>query len=44
VPITRAAREEPWALHEMHITDPDGLALIFVQVPDDHPMRRDTRE
>ncbi len=44
VPITRAARQEPWGLHEMHVTDPDGVTLIFVQVPDDHPLRRDTRQ
>lgn len=44
VPIARAAAEEPWGLHEMHITDPDGVTLIFVQVPDNHPLRRDTRD
>jgi len=43
VEIAREARQEPWGLHEMHVTDPDGVTLIFVQVPDDHPLRRDTR-
>ena len=43
VVIARAAAEEPWGLHEMHVTDPDGITLIFVQVPDTHPLRRDTR-
>jgi catechol 2,3-dioxygenase-like lactoylglutathione lyase family enzyme len=43
VAITRAATREPWGLHEMHVTDPDGVTLIFVQVPEDHPLRRDTR-
>ncbi|CAJ1585536.1 VOC family protein [[Mycobacterium] wendilense] len=43
VAIAREARREPWGLHEMHVDDPDGVALIFVQVPDDHPLRRDTR-
>lgn len=43
VPITRAARQEPWGLHEMHVTDPDGITLIFVQIPPEHPLRRDTR-
>lgn len=43
VEITREARAEPWGLHEMHVDDPDGMTLIFVQVPDDHPLRRDTR-
>lgn len=44
VPITRAARQEPWGLREMHITDPDGVTLIFVEVPAGHPLRRDTRQ
>ncbi|MUL44649.1 VOC family protein [Mycobacterium sp. CBMA293] len=43
VPISRAAQQEPWGLHEMHVTDPDQVTLIFVQVPDTHPLRRDTR-
>src|SRR4051812_21355585 len=43
VTIARAAAEEPWGLHEMHVDDPDGVTLIFVQVPDTHPLRRDTR-
>jgi catechol 2,3-dioxygenase-like lactoylglutathione lyase family enzyme len=43
VPIAREARLEPWGLREMHVTDPDGISLIFVEVPGDHPLRRDTR-
>lgn len=43
VPIAREARQEPWGLHEMHVTDPDGVILIFVQVPETHPLRRDAR-
>ncbi|MEZ0362739.1 VOC family protein [Mycobacterium sp. pUA109] len=43
VPIAREARREPWGLHEMHVTDPDGVTLIFVEVPPEHPLRRDTR-
>jgi catechol 2,3-dioxygenase-like lactoylglutathione lyase family enzyme len=43
VPIIREARREPWGLHEMHVADPDGVTLIFVEVPDDHPLRRDSR-
>jgi catechol 2,3-dioxygenase-like lactoylglutathione lyase family enzyme len=43
VPIAREARQEPWGLREMHVTDPDGISLIFVEVPGDHPLRRDTR-
>lgn len=43
VSIAREAREEPWGLHELHVTDPDGVTLIFVQIPETHPLRRDTR-
>lgn len=40
VVIAREARQEPWTLHEMHVVDPDGVTLIFVQVPEMHPLRR----
>lgn len=43
VSIAREARREPWGLKEMHVSDPDGLTLIFVEVPPEHPLRRDTR-
>jgi catechol 2,3-dioxygenase-like lactoylglutathione lyase family enzyme len=43
VEIARAAMKEPWGLHEMHVVDPDGTLLIFVQVPETHPLRRDAR-
>jgi catechol 2,3-dioxygenase-like lactoylglutathione lyase family enzyme len=29
-----------WGLLEMTVRDPDGLALIFVEVPPEHPRRR----
>lgn len=43
VPIAREARQEPWGLYEMHVIDPDGITLIFIEIPADHPLRRDTR-
>ena len=43
VEIAREAKQEPWGLHELHVVDPDGVQLIFVQVPENHPLRRDTR-
>jgi catechol 2,3-dioxygenase-like lactoylglutathione lyase family enzyme len=43
VNIAREARQEFWGLHEMHVADPDGVMLIFVQIPADHPLRRDSR-
>jgi catechol 2,3-dioxygenase-like lactoylglutathione lyase family enzyme len=32
-----------WGLLEATIADPDGLHLVLVEVPVDHPLRRDTR-
>jgi catechol 2,3-dioxygenase-like lactoylglutathione lyase family enzyme len=43
VPVVRAPRREPWGLDEMTIEDPDGVRLILVEVPPDHPLRRDPR-
>jgi catechol 2,3-dioxygenase-like lactoylglutathione lyase family enzyme len=43
VQIAREARQEPWGLHELQVTDPDGVTLIFVQIPPEHPLRRDSR-
>lgn len=43
VVIAREARQEAWGLVEMHVTDPDGVTLIFVQIPATHPLRRDAR-
>ncbi|MCB9440788.1 MAG: VOC family protein [Mycolicibacterium sp.] len=39
VPITREAQTEPWGLIELHAVDPDGMELIFVEVPATHPLR-----
>jgi len=39
--------EEPvlkfWGLWEARIRDPDGVLLVLVEVPDEHPLRRDQR-
>ncbi|HWM07526.1 MAG TPA: VOC family protein [Actinophytocola sp.] len=43
VPVVREAREEPWGLREMWIADPDGLRIVVVEIPEDHPLRRDQR-
>jgi catechol 2,3-dioxygenase-like lactoylglutathione lyase family enzyme len=43
VQVLREPRREPWGLDEMWIADPDGLKLVIVEVPDDHPMRVDQR-
>jgi len=43
VPIVREPREEFWGLTEAWIADPDGTPIVLVQVPADHPLRRDAR-
>jgi catechol 2,3-dioxygenase-like lactoylglutathione lyase family enzyme len=43
VPIVESAVHKPWGLVELRITDPDGLSLILVEVPPDHPLRKDHR-
>ncbi|HZG90637.1 MAG TPA: VOC family protein [Pseudonocardia sp.] len=41
--VVREPRQEPWGLHEMWIADPDGTRIVLVEIPADHPIRRDTR-
>ena len=41
--VTRAPRREPWGLHEMWLADPDGTRIVLVEIPPEHPLRRDTR-
>jgi len=41
--ILREPVAEPWGLTEMWIEDPDGVRIVLVEVPADHPIRRDTR-
>jgi predicted enzyme related to lactoylglutathione lyase len=43
VPVVRPAVHEPWGLIEAWIDDPDGLRIHLVEVPADHPLRRDVR-
>ncbi len=40
VEILRPPVVEPWGLREMWIADPDGLRIVVVEVPPDHPLRR----
>ncbi|MFJ9562111.1 VOC family protein [Streptomyces fuscichromogenes] len=39
VEIVRPPVREPWGLVEMWITDPDGIRIVLVEVPADHPLR-----
>jgi predicted enzyme related to lactoylglutathione lyase len=43
VRVLRPPMTEPWGLIEMWIEDPDGVRIAIVEVPADHPLRRDPR-
>ncbi|WP_433783994.1 VOC family protein [Actinomycetospora sp. CA-101289] len=43
VTITREPRREFWGLDECWIADPDGRAIVLVEIPPGHPIRTDTR-
>jgi predicted enzyme related to lactoylglutathione lyase len=43
VPIVRSPERELWGLVEMWISDPDGTRIVLVEIPEDHPLRRDIR-
>ncbi|KZM70796.1 VOC family protein [Nocardia terpenica] len=43
VAIDRPPVRERWGLIEMWVRDPDGVPIVLVEVPAEHPMRRDTR-
>ncbi|KAK1183746.1 VOC family protein [Streptomyces sp. NBS 14/10] len=39
VEVLRPPLKEPWGLVEMWISDPDGVKIVLVEVPHDHPLR-----
>lgn len=39
VQVLREPKREPWGLDEMWIADPDGVRIVLVQIPEDHPLR-----
>jgi catechol 2,3-dioxygenase-like lactoylglutathione lyase family enzyme len=43
VTILREPRREAWGLVELWIADPDGVRIVLVEIPDEHPLRRDQR-
>ena len=40
VDIMELPTDKAWGLREMHIRDPDGLRIVIVEVPPNHPLRR----
>ncbi len=43
VRVLQEPTTEPWGLIEMWIEDPDGVRIVLVEIPADHPLRRDQR-
>jgi catechol 2,3-dioxygenase-like lactoylglutathione lyase family enzyme len=44
VRIVRAAKTEFWGLVELWVADPDGVPIVLVEIPAEHPLRRDQRD
>jgi len=40
VTVVEEPVDEPWGLREARFRDPDGLLLVLVEIPPEHPMRR----
>jgi predicted enzyme related to lactoylglutathione lyase len=40
VEVLERATDKPWGLREMAIRDPDGMRVVIVEVPENHPLRR----
>lgn len=40
VDIIELLTDKPWGLREMQIRDPDGLRIVIVEVPKNHPLRQ----
>lgn len=43
VTVLRPPRREAWGFVESWIEDPDGVRIVLVEIPGDHPLRRDWR-
>jgi catechol 2,3-dioxygenase-like lactoylglutathione lyase family enzyme len=43
VRIEEEPERKPWGLVEFVVRDPDGLSVVVIETPPDHPLRRDTR-
>jgi predicted enzyme related to lactoylglutathione lyase len=40
VPLATPPSRKPWGLIELSLADPDGHAIVLVEVPEDHFLRR----
>lgn len=43
VTVLAEPERKPWGLHEAWIADPDGMSIVLVEIPADHPLRVDQR-
>ena len=44
VTVLTAPERKPWGLDEAWLADPDGMPIVLVEIPADHPLRVDVRE
>ena len=40
IEVDQPPARKPWGLIEMELRDPDGVAIVVVETPLDHPLRR----
>jgi catechol 2,3-dioxygenase-like lactoylglutathione lyase family enzyme len=40
VSVDAAPERKPWGMVEMELRDPDGVGIVVVETPLDHPLRR----
>lgn len=43
VAVVAEPKRQPWGLDEAWIADPDGMRIVLVEIPADHPIRVDVR-
>lgn len=44
VEVLAEPERQPWGLIEGSIADPDGMRIVLVEVPPEHPLRADVRQ
>lgn len=44
VTVLAEPERQPWGLDEAWIADPDGVRIVLVEIPSDHPLRVDVRQ
>ncbi|SFT53267.1 Uncharacterized conserved protein PhnB, glyoxalase superfamily [Actinopolyspora lacussalsi subsp. righensis] len=44
VEVLAEPERQPWGLIEGTVADPDGMRIVLVEVPPEHPLRSDVRQ